>query len=89
LKKGYQSGANLVKNENGYLLADRHNILNRLKNYFRYLLTVHGVKDVRQTDVLVSVCVCVCVCVWVSSQIVMDLNVNEGLQIILSYVILI
>jgi len=50
LKKGYQSGANLVKNENGYLLADRHNILNRLKNYFHQLWNVLGVNDVWKTE---------------------------------------
>jgi hypothetical protein len=31
---GYQSISNLLKNENGDLLADSHNILNRWKNYF-------------------------------------------------------
>jgi hypothetical protein len=33
-KKCYQPRNNLVKNENGDLLADSHNILNRWKNYF-------------------------------------------------------
>jgi hypothetical protein len=32
-KRGYQSRNNLVKYENGDLLADSHNILNRWKNY--------------------------------------------------------
>jgi hypothetical protein len=32
-KKGYQPSTNLVKDENGGLLADSHNILNRWKNY--------------------------------------------------------
>jgi hypothetical protein len=43
-----------VKDENGDLLADFHNILNRWKkrNYFSQLLTVHNVNDVRQTEVL-------------------------------------
>jgi hypothetical protein len=36
-KKGYQPRSNLVKDENGDLLADFHNILNRWKN--NYLLT--------------------------------------------------
>jgi hypothetical protein len=31
---GYQPRNNLVKDENGYLLVDSHNILNRWKNYF-------------------------------------------------------
>jgi hypothetical protein len=33
-KKGYQPRTNLVKDENGDLLADSHNILNRWKNYY-------------------------------------------------------
>jgi hypothetical protein len=34
LKRGYQPRNNLVKDENGDLLADSHNILNRRKNCF-------------------------------------------------------
>jgi hypothetical protein len=34
VKRGYQRRNNLVKDENGDLLADSHNILNRWKNYF-------------------------------------------------------
>jgi hypothetical protein len=45
---------NLVKDENGDLLADSHNILNRWKNYFSQLLNVHNVSDVRQTEVLMA-----------------------------------
>jgi hypothetical protein len=37
---GYQPRSNLVKDENGDLLADSHNILNRWKNYFSQLLNV-------------------------------------------------
>jgi hypothetical protein len=40
-----------VKDENGDLLADSHNILNRWKNYFSKLLNVHNVSDVRQIEV--------------------------------------
>jgi hypothetical protein len=40
-----------VKDENGDLLADCHNILNRWKNYFSQLLNVHIVSDVRQIEV--------------------------------------
>jgi hypothetical protein len=40
-----------VKDENGYLLADSHNILNRWKNYVSQLLNVHNVSDVRQIAV--------------------------------------
>jgi hypothetical protein len=34
-----------VKDENGDLLADLHNILNRWKNYFSQLLRMHNVSD--------------------------------------------
>jgi hypothetical protein len=40
-----------VKDENGDLLADSNNILNRWKNYFSQLLNVHNVNDVRQIEV--------------------------------------
>jgi hypothetical protein len=43
-----------VKDENGDLLADPHNILNRWKYYFYQLLNVHGVNDVRQTEIHAS-----------------------------------
>jgi hypothetical protein len=41
----------MVKEENGDLLADSQSILNRWKNYFYQLLNIHGVNDVRQTDI--------------------------------------
>jgi hypothetical protein len=50
-KRGYQPRSNLVKDENGGLLADSHNILNRWKNYFSQLLNMHNVSDVGQIDV--------------------------------------
>jgi hypothetical protein len=50
-KKGYQPRNNLVKDENGDLLADSNNILNRWKNYFSRLLNAHNVSDVRQIEV--------------------------------------
>jgi hypothetical protein len=40
-----------VKDENGDLLADSHNILNRWKNYFSQLLKVYNSSDVRQIEV--------------------------------------
>jgi hypothetical protein len=40
-----------VKDDNGELLADSHNILNRWKNYFSQLLNVHNVSDVKQIEV--------------------------------------
>jgi hypothetical protein len=40
-----------VKDENGDLLADSHNVLNRWKNCFSQLLNVHRVADVRQIEI--------------------------------------
>jgi hypothetical protein len=46
--RGYHPRSNFVKDENGDLLADSHNILNRWKNYFCQLLNVHRVRYVTQ-----------------------------------------
>jgi hypothetical protein len=40
-----------VKDENGDLFVDSHNILNRWENYFSQLLNMHYVSDVRQIEV--------------------------------------
>jgi hypothetical protein len=40
-----------VKDENGDLLADSHNILIGWKNFFSQLLNVHGASDVRQIEI--------------------------------------
>jgi hypothetical protein len=40
-----------VKDENGNLLADSHNILNTWKNYFSQLLYVQRVREVRQIKI--------------------------------------
>jgi hypothetical protein len=48
LKRGYQSRSSLVKDENGDLLADSNDIVNKWKSYFTHLLNVHNVSDVRQ-----------------------------------------
>jgi hypothetical protein len=40
-----------VKDENGDMLVDSHNVLNRWKNYFSQLLNVHNDSDVRQIEV--------------------------------------
>jgi hypothetical protein len=40
-----------VKDENGDLLANSHNMLNMWKNYFAQLLNVHTVGDVRQIEI--------------------------------------
>jgi hypothetical protein len=39
-KRGYQLQSNLVKDENGDLLADSENVFNRWKNYFSHLWNV-------------------------------------------------
>jgi hypothetical protein len=41
----------LVKDQNGNLLVDSQNILNRWKYYFSQLLYMHNVSDVRQIEV--------------------------------------
>jgi hypothetical protein len=40
-----------VKDENGDMLADSHNISNRWKNYSSQLLNVHSASDVRQIEI--------------------------------------
>ena len=48
--KGYQPRTNIVKDENGDLVTDSHSILARWRNHFSQLLNIHGVNDVRQTE---------------------------------------
>jgi hypothetical protein len=50
-KKGYQPRINIIKDENGNLLADPQSVLNRWKNSFNQVLNVHGVRNVRQKDI--------------------------------------
>jgi hypothetical protein len=50
-KRGYETSNNLVKDENGELLAYSHSNSYRWKNYFSQLLNVHNVSDVRQIEV--------------------------------------
>jgi hypothetical protein len=50
-KRGNQPSSNLVKDENGDLLADSSNIVIRRKSYFCQLLNVHNVSDVRQIGI--------------------------------------
>jgi hypothetical protein len=49
--KGCQPRSNLIKDENGVLIADFHNILNKLKNYISLLLNVHRVSNVWQREI--------------------------------------
>jgi hypothetical protein len=50
-KRGYQPRSNFVKDENGDLLADSSNIVNRWKSYFFQLLNVHNISDVRLIEI--------------------------------------
>jgi predicted site-specific integrase-resolvase len=51
LKKGYQPITNIVKDENGDLVTDCHSTLAMWRNHFFHLLNVHGVNDVRRTEI--------------------------------------
>ena len=50
-KKVYHPRTDIIKYEKGDLVTGSHSILNRCRNYFSQLLNVHGVNDVRQTDI--------------------------------------
>jgi hypothetical protein len=50
-KKGYQPRINIIKYENGNLLADPQNVLNTWENFIIHMLNVYGVHDVRQMDI--------------------------------------
>jgi hypothetical protein len=43
--------ANTVKDEKGDLVADTLHILTRRRNHFSQLLNVHGVSDLRLTEI--------------------------------------
>jgi hypothetical protein len=49
--EGYQHKTTIIKDENGYLLADPQTVLNRRKNVFNQIINVHGVHNVTQMDV--------------------------------------
>jgi hypothetical protein len=50
-KKGYQPRTNVVKDEKSDVVADFHSILARWRNHVFQLLNLHGVNDVRQTEI--------------------------------------
>jgi hypothetical protein len=50
-KKGYQPRINIIKDENGNLLTDLQNVLNRWKNSFNQVLNMQRVHDVRRMDI--------------------------------------
>ena len=47
----YQPRTNVVKDDKGDLFADSYSILAMWRNYFSQILNVHGVNDVRQTEI--------------------------------------
>ena len=49
--RGYQPRTNIVNDQKSDLVADSHSILARWRNHFSQLLNVHGVNDVRQTEI--------------------------------------
>jgi hypothetical protein len=49
-KRRYHPRTNVVKDEEGDLVADSHSILARWRNHFSQLLSIHGV-NVRQTEI--------------------------------------
>ena len=50
-KKGSQPRTNIVKDEKGYLFSDCNSVLDSWRDHFSQLLNVHGVNDVRQTEI--------------------------------------
>jgi hypothetical protein len=48
---GYQLRTNLVMDEKSDLVTDSHSVLARWRNHFSQLFDVHGVNDVRQTEI--------------------------------------
>jgi hypothetical protein len=50
-KKGYQPRTIIVKDEKSNLVTVSHSILASWRNHFSQLLNVHGVNDVRQTEI--------------------------------------
>jgi hypothetical protein len=50
-KKGYQPRINIIKDENGNLLADPQSVLNMWKNFFNHMLNICGVHNVRQKEI--------------------------------------
>jgi hypothetical protein len=50
-KNGYPPRTNIVKDGKCGLVTDSHTILAKWKNYFSQLFNVHGVNNVRQTEI--------------------------------------
>ena len=50
-KKGCQPTTNIIKDDKGDLVTDYHSILARWRIHFSQMFTVHGISDVRQTEI--------------------------------------
>jgi hypothetical protein len=50
-KKCYQPRTDIVKYEKGDLVTDSHSVLPAWRNHFSQFLNVHGLNDVRQTEI--------------------------------------
>jgi hypothetical protein len=50
-KKYYQPRINIIRDEKSDFVTESHSILARWRNNFSQLLNVHGVNDVRQTEI--------------------------------------
>jgi hypothetical protein len=48
--KCYHPTTNIVKDEKGDLLTEPHSVLASWRNHFSQQLNVHGVNDIRQTE---------------------------------------
>jgi hypothetical protein len=53
-KRGYQPRTNIIKDEKGDLVTGSHSILARWRNHLSELLNVHGVNNIRQTEIHIS-----------------------------------
>jgi len=51
LNKGYQPRTNIVEDDKGDLVADSHSNLAKWRYHFSQLLNIHGVNDVRETNI--------------------------------------
>ena len=67
-KRGYQPRTNVVKDENGDLVAVSYSIVAKCRNYLPQLLNVHGVNDIKHTVIYTAetlVSLAKCLWVWV------------------------
>ena len=53
-QKGYQSRTDIVKYGKGDQISVTHGVVGRWRNHFSQLLNVHGLNDVRQTEIYTS-----------------------------------